>query len=109
MDDKPEEKQRKTISISHRAAGGIGLTGLAIALAPYFEKTFITKQEGAVMAVQVEYIRKDITEVKSMLDSNTQRILNEIKDSDKRTVRNEDRIERRVDMVESILRMKSTR
>ncbi len=96
-----EEKVRKTISLTHRQIGATGLLGLAVALAPYLKETFVTKGEGQVLAVQVEYLRKDVAEIKTMIDSNTQRILEEVKDADKRTAKNMDRLERRVDYLET--------
>ncbi len=101
------EAIRKTVSLTHRQLGVTGLIGLAVAITPYLKEAFVTKQEGAVMAVQVEYIRKDVTEIKTMLDANTQRILEEVKESDKRTVKNEDRLEHRIDILESLSRIKS--
>ncbi len=108
MDEPVEDKIRKTVSLTHRQIGVTGLITLAVGLTPYLKEAFVTRQEGAVMAIQVEYIRKDVAEIKNMVDSNTTRILQEIKDSDKRTVKNEERIERRVDIIESVLRVRKT-
>ncbi len=102
-----EEKIRKTVSLTHRQIGATGLIGLAVALAPYLKESFVTRDEQKIVAVQMEYLRKDISKMGEQIDSNTQRILEEIKESDKRTVKNEDRLEHRIDVLESVSRIKS--
>lgn len=104
MADDSEAKIRKTVSLTHRQIGATGLIGLAVALAPYLKETFITREEGAQVSVQIEYMRKDIAEVKYNQERNTDRILAEIKDSEKRTVKNEDRLEIRIDRMEASMR-----
>ena len=97
-------KIRKTVSLTHRQIGATGLIGLAVALAPYLKETFITREEGAQVSVQIEYMRKDIAELKYNQERNTDRILVEIKESEKRTVKNEDRLENRLDRMEASIR-----
>ena len=101
--EKPsEEKQRKTISLTHRQIGATGLIGLAVALAPYLKETFVTKQEGQIVSMQIEYIRKDIAEIKTSLATNTTKIIDEMKDSEKRTGKTDERLERRIDALEEV-------
>jgi len=102
--DDTDHKIRKTVSLTHRQIGVTGLIGLAVALAPYLKETFITREEGAQVSVQIEYMRKDIAEIKENQERNTDRILMGIKDSERRTEKNADRLELRVDSLEASIR-----
>jgi hypothetical protein len=102
-------KTKRTVTLSHRQIGATGLIGLAVALAPYLKETFVTREEGAQVAIQLEYMRKDITEIKISQDKNTERIVSEIRESDRRTEKNADRIETRVDNLEASIRPRKYR
>ncbi len=104
-----KEKVRKTVSLTHRQIGATGLIGLAVALAPYLKETFVTRDEQKVVAVQMEQMSKELAELRVSVDANTIRILDQIKESERRTGKNEDRLERRVDGLEAALRLKSLR
>lgn len=101
-----EEKVRKTVSLTHRQIGATGLIGLAVALAPYLKETFVTRGEQAEMTVQMEYMRRDIAEIKTLIDSKSSNIIEQIREYDKRTVKTEDRLERRIDTLEAAIRPK---
>ncbi len=109
MSEEISSAQRKTVSLTHRQVGITGLIGLAVALAPYLKESFVTKQEGALVALQIEYMRKDISDLKAAVDSNSAKIMEQMKDSEKRTVKNEERLERRIDNLEIAARLKPNR
>ncbi len=103
------ERIRKTISLTHRQIGATGLIGLAVALAPYLKETFLTKEDGKLVAYQIESMRSEIKDLSGALDTNTNRILKEISESEKRTVKNTDRVEGRVDAIEQAVLNKLSR
>jgi hypothetical protein len=100
-------KTRKTVTLSHRQIGATGLIGLAVALAPYLKETFVTREEGAQVAIQLEYMRKDLTELKTTVTYSRDIILEQIKESEARTNRTDDRLEHRIDGLEAAIRPKN--
>ncbi len=104
-----EEKKRKTLSFTHRQVGGVGLVGLVVALMPYLKETFVTRDEQRLAAIEIQYMRKDLQDLKESIESSTIKVLDQIKESEKRTVKNEDRLERRIENVEVALRLKSNK
>lgn len=103
-DDTDVTKTRKTISLTHRQIGATGLIGLAVALAPYLKETFVTREEASQVALQIEYMRKDITELKTTVTFSRDIILEQIKESEARTNHTDDRLEKRIDGLEAAIR-----
>lgn len=101
MDDevKPEHT-RRTITFTHRQAGGITLAGVALALAPYLKETFITRSEGEKVAMELTYMRKEITEMKESVDKFPDKVDTSIKSVMKQVQRDLDRNEKRVENLE---------
>ncbi len=109
MSSDEAEKVRKTVSLTHKQLGATGLLGLAVALAPYLKETFVTRSEGVLVATQIEYMRKDIVSLQATVESSAVEIKNQIKESERRTGKTEERLERRIDNLEVALRMKSNK
>ncbi len=105
----PEEKVRKTVSFTHKQLGvGTGLAAILIAIAP-IKEWFFTREEGNAQTREIAALRSTVTilsaEVSAKLDRNTDKIMDRIKEAEERTVKNEDRIERRVDTLEAAMRI----
>ncbi len=94
---------RKTVSLTHRQIGATGLVALAVGLAPYLKESFVTKQDGAMVAAQVEYLRKDVADLKEVVVAQGKNVIEAVDKSEKRTVKNEDRLERRIENLEIAL------
>lgn len=102
-----DEKIRKTVSLTHRQIGATGLIGLAVALTPYLKETFVTRGEQAEMTVQMEYMRRDIAEIKILIDSKSNNIIDQLKEYDHREAKTDERLERRIDSLEAAIRPKN--
>ncbi len=105
MSDEVERKPQKTWTLSSRQLGGSAalIAGLA-ALAP-IKELFYTRAEGEAQMqrlVRSELVISELKlDLKKEMDRNTDKVLDRIKESEERTIKNADRIERRVDMLEA--------
>lgn len=109
MEETKEEKTRKTVTFTHRQLGlGTGLAGLLIAITP-IKEWFFTREEGVAQAKEITALRYAVdsfrSEVTGKMERNTDKILERIREAEERTVKNEDRIERRVDTLEASVRV----
>lgn len=107
-----DPKLRKTVSFTHRqlGVGGVGLVAAMTALGPLKDYVY-TRNEAVLQNQRVERVEIMINglEVKlsERMNRNTDKILERIKDAEERTVKNEDRLEHRVDSLEVAMRFKN--
>ncbi len=116
MDDKPEDKQRKTVSFTHKQLGvGTGLAGLLIAITP-IKEWFFTREEGVAQSRQIAALQiqmdKGFTDQKiyfvqaneenvRRLERQTDKLMEHIKEAEARASKAEDRLDRRMDVIEA--------
>lgn len=108
MEDNREEKIRKTVTFTHKQLGvTTGIAAALIAIAP-IKEWFFTREEGVAQARELAALKHSVdtlrSEVSGKLERNTDKILERIREAEERTVKNEDRIERRVDSLEATFR-----
>jgi len=94
------EKIRKTISFTHKQLGITTIAGLAIALAPYFEKTFVSRADGDKLVLQMQYLTEKVAIVDAKVEKIPDRIELLLKESSKQVSRDLDRNEKRIENLE---------
>lgn len=105
-------KVRKTITLTTKQVGITGLTGLAVALAPYLKETFVTRVESQGQIERLNNLEEKLVSVEKTvvnsksdlsekIDSQTQQILDRMKDMQDLALRNSDRNERRIERLEN--------
>ncbi len=104
------DRTRKTVTLSHKQLGiGTGLAGLLIAVTPITDM-FFTRAEGIAQSKDIAMLKASTEafrlEVISKIEINTDRILLRIRESEERNVKNEDRLERRIDAIDAARKFK---
>lgn len=97
MEETPE---RKTVSLTHRQIGTTGLIGLAVALAPYLKETFVTREDGARVAQELQYVKQTVADLKVSIDKLPEQVDVLMKENMKQVRRDSDRLEKRVENLE---------
>lgn len=106
--DETSEKTRRTVTLTHKQLASTGLIGLVVALAPYLKETFLTREDGAKLTIEMTYVRQDIADLKTTVEKMPDKIDALLKQSAKQVQRDVDRNERRVENLEAyILRGKT--
>ena len=103
---------RKTATFTHRQlAGGVTITAALLALQP-LKEMFLTNDKADTMRVQIQALRDNQHEIKAsisqahgellaQINRGNDLILQSIKESESRTVHNQDKIEKRLDHTEN--------
>lgn len=99
-DEKPESHVRKTVSLTHKQIGVTGLVGLAVALAPYLKETFMSRAEGEKVAIEIEYMRRDISALKLSVDDVPNKVGEQIRSMQRQINKDADRHEKRIENLE---------
>lgn len=101
-----DSHQRKTVSFTHKQLGWGGGIIAALGLVAQLKGTFITREEGMSQTQQLSDIRLQIvtlkTDVTARIDRMADKIVDRIKETEERSVRNVDRLEKRVDNLEIV-------
>lgn len=104
MDEPINSEQRKTISLTHRQLGWGGGIVASLALVSQLKGNFFTREEGISQAQQLTDVRFEIASLKAdmttKIERATDKIVDRIKESEDRSTKNADRVERRVDALE---------
>jgi hypothetical protein len=103
--DEASPETRKTVSFTHRQLGWTGGGVIAaLALFTQLKGSFFTREEGSFSMQQVMQIRTDVADLRNDMTIKNQRladkIMDRIREAEERTVKNADRIERRIDLIE---------
>lgn len=124
MEEVPKDT-RKTISFTHRQAG-IGLAGIVsavLALGPV-KQFFFTREEGLAQSKEIDALKlsqdRQFAELKLFisqgqdeqirkLERSNDKLVDRIKDSENRSAKAEERLDRRIDTVEGYLKLHSNR
>ncbi len=105
MSDEVERKPQKTWTLSSRQLGGGAALVAALGVLAPVEKFFYTRAEGEAQLqrlIRSELVISELKlDLKKEMDRNTDKIMDRIKESEERTIKNADRIERRVDILEA--------
>lgn len=111
MSELETPKEKKHISISKSQLGFGSAIVMAIMILNPVKEWFFTREEGRAQAEQIAQLRVDLAETKDeltrRLERNADKIIEQIKDSEERSAKNQERIERRVEMLEASAKRKS--
>ena len=104
-----EEKPKKNIELTKGQLGFGSVVVMAIMILNPVKEWFFTREEGRSQAAQIAELQHDLAtnkeELTRRLERNTDKILEAIKESEGRTVKNEDRLDRRIEKIEVVLQM----
>jgi hypothetical protein len=105
MAEEVERKPQKTWTLSTRQLGGSAALIAGVAAMAPIKEWFYTRAEGEAQLQRVNRIELVLSELKldlkKEMDRNTDKVIDRIKESEERTVKNADRIERRIDFLEA--------
>lgn len=109
--DLSKSKQRHTVSFTHGQLGVGGAIVAAIMTLNPIKEWFFTREEGIAQRQNIELLRGEVIsmrdEITRRLERNTDKIIDRMKETEERTARNGERLERRIDAVEVATRMKT--
>ena len=111
MDAELEPKKGVTLTKGQLGFGSVIV--MAIMILNPVKEWFFTREEGKAQAAQIEQLRTDLLAVQLELtrqfERSTDKVIESIKESESRSVKNTDRLERRVETLEANLGLRSKR
>lgn len=105
MDEIPPAFLERKTATHKQIIGGVGIAA-ALYFLPQLKALFVTREEGIAQSAQILEVKKSIDDLKDDLthkiERGTDKIVERIKETEERSTKNVDRVERRVDALEAL-------